>query len=53
MIRLTQSAWAVEYTADLQRCKCLGYDSKQSDDEASLMLELRCHRSQIHFSPKW
>ena len=32
-------------TAPLQRSKCLGYDTKQSDGEAPVMLELRGMRS--------
>ena len=40
--------------------ECLGYDTKQYDGEASVMLELweiggplYCHRSQVHSGPKW
>ena len=42
---LAQSAEAVEYTAFLQKCKippneCPGYDVKQSDSGAPVILEL-------------
>ena len=32
--------------------KCPGYDTKQSDGEVQLMLELCCHYSQVHSSPE-
>ena len=54
---LAQSAEAVEYT------DCIpaeGYDTKQSDGEASVMLELwkcgislHCHHSQVYSGLEW
>ena len=32
--------------------ECPGYDSKQSDGEVPVMLELHCHRSQVHSGPR-
>ena len=63
-----QSARAVEYTDctsaegydPTQPKKFPGYDTKQSDVEVPVMLELWgmqstpfCHRSQVHSGPEW
>ena len=38
---MAQSAGAAEYTDYISPSECLGYDAKQSDGEALVMLELR------------
>ena len=55
-----QLAWAVEYTDSNSAegsnfpSKCPGYDAKQSDDEAPIVLEYPfCHRSQVHSDLVW
>ena len=58
----TQSAVAVDYTGCIYAKeynfpnKCPGNDTKQSDGEDSVMLELcemlHCHRSLVHFGPE-
>ena len=57
---IAQSAWAVEYTNCMSAewykfpNKCTGYDTKQSDDKASIMLEFWGMRStpSLHLVPK-
>ena len=63
---LTQSTGAIEYTVCISAeeydssNECPEYDSKQSDDEAPIMLELwgmqsihHCHCSQVHSGSEW
>ena len=65
-ILFVQSTGAVEYTDCTSTEKkdtpneCSGYDTKQSDGQVPIMLELsgtqstlHCHRFQVHSGPEW
>ena len=53
---MTQSVWPAEYTYCISPDECPGYDTKQSDVEAPVMLKiwgnlelpLLCHHSRVN-----